>query len=59
MGARLRSRKFWLAVITPLVIIVTRALGLELEQDAIVAISAVISAYILGEAYVDSRKIKN
>mgnify|MGYP001576093935 CR=1 FL=1 len=56
MGNRLKSRKFWVAVITPLVIIFTRVVGLELDNNAIVSISGVVSAYILGEAYVDSRR---
>lgn len=58
MGARLKSRKFWLGVMTPLVIIFTKVLGLELSDTAITAIAGVVSAYILGEAYVDSRNIK-
>lgn len=53
---KFKSRKFWLGVITPLVIIVTKALGLELSDTSITAIAGVVSAYILGEAYVDSKK---
>ncbi len=56
MGNRLKSRKFWVAVITPLVIIFTRVVGLELDNNAIISISGVVSAYILGEAYVDSKR---
>lgn len=59
MRSRLKSRKFWIGVITPAVIIIARVLGLELDEKTTLAIAGVASTYILGEAYVDSRKIKD
>ncbi len=56
MGARLKSRKFWVAVMATLVIIVARMMGLELEDSTILSISGIVSAYLLGQSYVDSKK---
>lgn len=55
MQNRLASRKLWVSIITPLVIIVAKAIGIELSDNVVMSISGVVSAYILGQAYVDSK----
>ena len=51
----LLSRKFWLAVITAVTMILGDSMGLELDPEIVVAIILPIVAYIIGEAYVDAQ----
>jgi hypothetical protein len=52
----LLSRKFWLAVVTAATMILSDAIGLNLDPEVVVAIILPVVAYILGEAYVDARQ---
>ncbi len=52
----LLSRKFWIAVITALTMILSNTLGLELDPETIVAIILPVVAYILGESYIDAKQ---
>ena len=50
---KLKSRKFWMAVVTALLIVFNDGLGLELPTEAIMTVAGVVIAYILGESGVD------
>lgn len=52
----LKSRKFWLAVVSGLLVIANEGLGLELPSEAFMTVAAVVITYILGEAYVDAHR---
>lgn len=54
---KLKSRKFWMAVVTALLVIANEGLDLNLPEEAIMSIVAVVLGYIFGEAYVDGKKI--
>ena len=54
----LLSRKFWIAVITALTMILADTLGLELDPETVVAIILPVVAYILGEIFIDSKAVK-
>lgn len=54
---KLKSRKFWMAVASGLFIILSEGLGLDIPQEAYWSLVAIASAYILGEAYVDAKKL--
>lgn len=51
----LLSRKFWLAVLTAITMILSDELGIDLDPEVVVAIILPVVAYILGEAYVDAK----
>ena len=53
---KLKSRKFWMAVATALLIILNDGLGLDLPKEATLQLAAVVIAYIIGEAAVDAMK---
>lgn len=53
---KLKSRKFWMAVVSGLLVIANQGLDLNLPEEAINAVAAVVIAYIVGEAYVDANK---
>ena len=52
----LLSRKFWLAVVTAVTMILADNVGIDLDPEVVVAIILPVVAYILGEAYVDANK---
>jgi len=53
---KLKSRKFWMAIIGAVVMLVNGCTELNLNATEIVAILVPIIGYILGEAWVDSRR---
>jgi len=53
---KFKSRKFWMAVVTALLVIANEGLDLNLPEEAILAVAAVAVSYIFGEAYVDGKK---
>jgi len=55
---KLKSRKFWMAVVTALLIVLNDGLGLELPTEAIMTVAGVVIAYILGESAVDVARMK-
>ena len=54
----LLSRKFWIAIVTALTMVLSDNIGIELESETIVAIILPVVAYILGESYIDSQAVK-
>ncbi len=56
MLEKLKSRKFWMAVISALLIIANDGLGLKIPTDAVMALAGVVISYILGQSYVDANK---
>ena len=57
MPERLKSRKFWLALLGAVLPIVASYLTSEVDLDqSIKAASAVLCTYLLGQGYVDGQK---
>lgn len=54
---KFKSRKFWMAVAAALLVIANEGLDLNLPEDAIMSVVAVVLGYIFGEAYVDGKKV--
>lgn len=53
----LLSRKFWIAVVTALTMILSGKIGLDLDPETIVAIILPVVAYILGESIIDAKAV--
>ena len=53
---KLKSRKFWMAIIASVGAGIVAGLGYDVSPEQIAAIEAPLIAYILGEAYVDGKK---
>ncbi len=53
---KLKSRKFWMAVVAAGVAIGNDGLGLDLPKAAIMTVAGVAIAYILGESHVDANR---
>lgn len=56
---KLKSRKFWMAVVTAMLVIANEGLGLNLPEEAIMTVAAVVIGYILGESYVDGKRAED
>ena len=55
--SKLKSRKFWMAVVTALLVIANEGLDLNLPSDAIKTVAAVVIGYLIGEGLADSGKL--
>lgn len=51
---KFKSRKFWMALVTGLLIIANDGLGLNLPSEAIKQVVEVVIAYIIGQGAVDA-----
>lgn len=54
---RLKSRKFLAAAFTAIFIVCNEGLGLGIDQNAYMWITGVVTAFILGESYIDAQAI--
>jgi len=48
-----------MAVVAALLVIANEGLGLNLPEEAIMTVAAVVIGYILGESYVDGKHAEN
>lgn len=55
---KLKSRKFWMAVVAAILVIANKGLDLNLPEDSITAVVGIVISYILGESYVDGKRGK-
>lgn len=55
---KFKSRKFWMAVITGVLIILNDGLDLGIDQDTVLAFAGIMATFILGEAGVDALRSK-
>lgn len=53
--SRLKSRKFLSALFSALFIILNEGLGAPIDREAYAWITGVVTAFILGESYVDGK----
>ena len=52
------SRKFWLSLISFVVLVVNQTWGIELDPAALAAVVLPVVAYIFGEAWVDAKHVR-
>ena len=55
MPQKLKSRKFWLAAITTIVMLIAAFTGADLDPEEVAAIILPIVAYIAGESWIDGK----
>ena len=55
---RLKSRKLWMAVAGAALVVLNEGLGLNIPEDAVLALAGIIIAYILGQGVVDAQRAK-
>lgn len=52
---KLKSRKFWMAVVAGLVVVANEGLDLNIPADTVQTVAGVVISYILGQSFVDAR----
>lgn len=53
---KFKSRKFWMAVISALLVILNEGLDLGIDEQTVLAFAGIIMSFIFGEAYVDGKR---
>ena len=56
MSEKLKSRKFWIAVVSAILVVANDGLGLNLDRDTIMTLAGIVISYLLGQSYVDANK---
>jgi len=59
MLAKLKSRKFILAAVGGLLVILNKGLDLNLPEDTILAFAGLLASYLIGQSIVDAAAAKN
>jgi len=54
--SKLKSRKFWMAIVAAAVLVLNDGLGMHLDKETIMTLAGVVISYILGQSYVDANK---
>ncbi|OEH86264.1 hypothetical protein BHU72_12070 [Desulfuribacillus stibiiarsenatis] len=57
--SKIKSRKFWMAVVSGALVVANEGLGLDLPIEAVMTVAAVAIGYILGQGYVDGKEQEN
>ncbi len=52
---KFKSRKFWMAIITAVLLVLTEGLGWDIQTETVISFVSVVLGWIFAEAYVDSK----
>jgi len=58
MLQKLKSRKFILAVVSAILIVLNDGLDLGIDQDTVLAFAGLVATWILGESAIDATRAK-
>lgn len=56
MTEKLKSRKFIIAVISAILLILNEGLNIKIPSETVLSFAGIIISYLLGQSYVDSKK---
>lgn len=56
---KLHSRKFWVSTLSGLLLLGSKWLGLDIPDDAMLGISAIVVGYLASQGWVDGQQIKS
>ncbi|MCY0882075.1 MAG: hypothetical protein OWS74_08775, partial [Firmicutes bacterium] len=57
LNKAIRTRRFWLAVVYAVLIILTKGMNYSLPTSEIMALAAIVLSLILGDVYVESQQL--
>ena len=55
---KFKSRKFWMAVVTAILVVLNDGLDLGVDSDTVLAFAGIVATWILGESAVDATRKK-
>jgi uncharacterized membrane protein (DUF441 family) len=55
---RLKSRKLWVTVFSSALVALVKGLGIEVSDEQIASVTAIVVAYVASQGYVDSKAAK-
>ena len=53
---KLKSRKFWMAVVTAVLIVLNDGLDLGIDTETVIAFAGIVATFIIGESAVDAKR---
>jgi len=56
MGNKLKSRRFWLTVLTVILVVANEGIGIGIPEEAYWAVVLPVMSYVLGESYSDAHR---
>jgi len=56
MPDKLKSRKFWVTVVSAVLVVLNEGLGMNIDSEAVLGFSGIIISYLLGQSYIDSKE---
>lgn len=56
MPDRLHSRKFWVAILSAVLLVLTDGLGLDIDPATYWSVVSIVSAYVVGQSIVDAKR---
>lgn len=56
--SKLKSRKFWIAIISAALLVAKDGLGIEVDNETVMAFAGIVITWIIGEAAVDAKRAK-
>ncbi len=55
---KLKSRKFWMAIVSGLLVVFNKGLGIDLPEEGILGISGIALGYLASQGWVDGQEVK-
>ena len=56
MKNKFKSRKFWMAVVTAVLVVLNDGLNLGIDQETVLAFAGIVATFIIGESAVDAKR---
>jgi hypothetical protein len=58
MSSKFKSRKFWLAIISAILVVLNEGLDLGISSETVITFAGIVLSFIFSEAYLDGKKLK-
>lgn len=55
---KFKSRKFWMAVVTAILVILNDGLDLGIDSETVLAFAGIVATFIIGESAIDASRVK-
>jgi uncharacterized membrane protein len=55
---KFKSRKFWMAIISALLIVANEGLGWNIPAETVMSFAAVVLGYLFSQGYVDGKQVE-